>query len=958
MSKRILSLLLVFALCLVYVPAKAYAETATTITLTGITSKYEVGGSIDDMLTHLSVATSPTIETMYDGWGIEIDGTVKPYPTGLSWEEGHTYALYIPLAAGSDASYFDTANLTCTVYGDPAELSNVSDTFVAIRYPMYACTGMAQFSSDPAPIQGLVYNGSAQELITAGVTSEGTPEYKLEGGDWSTDIPTGTEPDVLYRISSRIAGDESHFDNGQFTDITVKIAKASATVKADDLTKTEGEADPELTAAVEGVFGADTLAYSLSREQGETAGTYTITPAGDEEQGNYTVSYETGTLTISEAPAEETPEETPEENPADTPEETPEENPADTPEENPPDTPEENPAENQEEQPGEAITDGTYDFTPPEEGIGSNESNANAWTWGERAQLPRDVANLYKVLVMNSVPDGYVVPPIPGGSYGHTFSHFLTTDGTWTLPDKNPSGADYPVDEVMVCEDHEPDYYANGDGKVDASTFGNSEFYIVKTGSGDSAIDYPHLTTGDVVSNKTFNGVYVTKLKKSGNAAFDSELDKLKSDAIASFRAFELDHPEVFWLNGSVKLRVLTVTISGEQTAYLFLTLADESGFSMRIADYAAPGAIEAAIKQRDAAVTAILGQIPAGITVRQKLANLNKWFTLHNEYNRSSDLNSIGFTPHRSLKALMGNYGVNGPVCDGYSRALKVICDKLGIPCILDTGTASNGSHSELHMWNRVQVDGVWYGVDCTWDDPIVAGKNGVVSGYENEKYLLVGNETVINGAKFGVSHPSNKTAGGTTGVLFAGLSVNPQAIDGYLVMPLTDVRLADWFYDHVKAAYGAGIVGGMTATTYGPSGQLTHAQIMVMVANLHSLQKGDHFKGSSVPGDHWAASFRNYCKSEGIIDNRFDSVLDKPVTRGEMAYYFANALTTSSYKNKKTVSLSDIGGSAYKAQIEKLAAADIVGGYTDGTFKPGNLVTRAEAAVFVSNIINAIGK
>ena len=457
-----------------------------------------------------------------------------------------------------------------------------------------------------------------------------------------------------------------------------------------------------------------------------------------------------------------------------------------------------------------------------------------------------------------------------------------------------------------------------------------------------------------MVSNKTFNGVYVTKLKKTGNAAFDSELDKLKSDAIASFRAFELDHPEVFWLTGSVKLRVLTVTISGEQTAYLFLTLADESGFTMRIADYAAAGAIENAIKQRDSAVAAILAQIPAGLDARGKLANLNKWFTLHNEYNRSADLNAIGYTPHRALKALAGNAGVNGPVCDGYSRALKVICDKLGIPCILDTGMASNGSHSELHMWNRVQIDGVWYGVDCTWDDPLVAGKSGVVSGYENEKYLLVGNDTVVNGARFGTSHPSNKTAGGTTGVLFAGLTVNPQAIDGYLVMPLTDVRLADWFYDHVKAAYGKNIVGGMTATTYGPTGQLTHAQIMVMVANLHSLQKGESVPSST--GSHWAAKFQNYCKAEGIVDSRFDSVLDKPVTRGEMAYYFANALTASSYRNKKTVSLSDIAAEPYRAEIERLAAADIVGGYSDGTFRAKNLVTRAEAAVFVKNIIEAM--
>jgi hypothetical protein len=169
-------------------------------------------------------------------------------------------------------------------------------------------------------------------------------------------------------------------------------------------------------------------------------------------------------------------------------------------------------------------------------------------------------------------------------------------------------------------------------------------------------------------------------------------------------------------------------------------------------------------------------------------------------------------------------------------------------------------------------------------------------------------------------------------------------------------DVPSDAWYKKFLQKAYDNGIVGGMTADTYGPAKNLTHAQIMVMVANLHSMQKGDNFKASSVPGDHWAASFRDYCKAEGIIDARFDEALDANVTRAEMAYYFANALTASSYKNKKDASFSDMPENGYDEYIMKLAKADIVGGYNDGTFKPGNLVTRAEASVFISNIIDAM--
>jgi hypothetical protein len=896
MHKRLLSIVLVLALCLAYVPVMAYADTVTQLTVYGPDQKniegYLISNSVNSSAINISGNGSGGY--MFDGWSLEIDGT-EHYQSdadfsSLTWSSSSSYKLIIPISVEGDV--LDPDNLTATYNGDNATswLKNIGAYGATLEVPLYVADQIASVTTEPTAKEGLTYKGSAQALLNAGSTNDGTMQYKLmsSAAEWSNTIPTATNVGT-YEILWRVKGDETHFDYEEPTPIMVEIGKGNAVVKADDISKTVGETDPALTATVTGVYGSDTLSYTLVRESGEEIGTYAIVPAGDTDQGNYTVSYENGTFTIEEE-------------------------------------------------------NFSYDFEQPETGVGSGKVNKNSWTWGERANLPIDVAKLYTVLVNNSEED-----------------EFLADDETWALPAVDPTGITYNVVEALECEDHEPEYFAAaGSTSVDQNTFGKSDFFIVGVGTGDTKIDYPNLKTGDVVSNTKFNGVYITKLQKTGNTTFDADLAKLKSDCIASFRAFELDHPEVFWLNGSVKLRVLTVTLSGVQTSYLFMTLVDDSGFTMRITEYAAAGAIETAIQQRDKAVETILAQIPEGAKPRQVIANLNKWFTLHNEYNRSADLSKIGYTPHRSLKALVGNSGTNGPVCDGYSRAVKVICDKLGIPAILDTGMASSGSHSEYHMWNRIKIDNVWYGFDCTWDDPIVKGKNGVVSGYENENFLLVGKDTVINGAKFGVSHPVNDTAGGTTGVLFAGLTVNPEAIEGYLVMPFTDVRLGDWFYDQVKAAYSNNIVTGMTKTTYVPNlpdGQLKHGQIMVIVANLHSKQKDDNFKGFSVPGDHWAASFRDYCKKEGIIDDRFDDVLDKPVTRAEMSYYFANCLTSSSYKNKKSVSLSDIADETYKAEITKLAKADIVGGFPDGTFRPGELVTRAQAAVFIANILDAIG-
>lgn len=57
--------------------------------------------------------------------------------------------------------------------------------------------------------------------------------------------------------------------------------------------------------------------------------------------------------------------------------------------------------------------------------------------------------------------------------------------------------------------------------------------------------------------------------------------------------------------------------------------------------------------------------------------------------------------------------------VCEGYSRALQLLLDMVGIPNYLVTGVGVDDSGSrEGHMWNIVTIGGSNYHVDATWDD------------------------------------------------------------------------------------------------------------------------------------------------------------------------------------------------------------------------------------------------
>ncbi|ETP73290.1 hypothetical protein UYO_0756 [Lachnospiraceae bacterium JC7] len=104
--------------------------------------------------------------------------------------------------------------------------------------------------------------------------------------------------DSPLTITAIAEENDDYFDADASYKLTVD--RKAVTVKADDITISEGEGVPELTATVKGLVGSDIVKYSLSREEGEKKGTYIITPEGEEVQGNYTVEYETGVLEITE----------------------------------------------------------------------------------------------------------------------------------------------------------------------------------------------------------------------------------------------------------------------------------------------------------------------------------------------------------------------------------------------------------------------------------------------------------------------------------------------------------------------------------------------------------------------------------------------------------------------------------------------------------------------------------
>lgn len=244
--------------------AKPDADDATRVTLKFAVTK----------------ATNEITALALDGW---VFGETAKTPTAAAkfgtptFTYGATadgeFSETVPTAAGN---YFVKATVAATANYDGAEKT----AEFKIAHANATLTNM------PAAVANLIYTGSAQELVTAGVADGGTMQYKLgTEGTWSSDIPTATNAGE-YTIYYKVLGDDDHADFVAEDGIVVTVAKANATlttapVAAQNLVY-NGEA---LNLVVNGVAANGTLLYKL--DDGEwTEQLPTATNAG-----SYTISY-------------------------------------------------------------------------------------------------------------------------------------------------------------------------------------------------------------------------------------------------------------------------------------------------------------------------------------------------------------------------------------------------------------------------------------------------------------------------------------------------------------------------------------------------------------------------------------------------------------------------------------------------------------------------------------------
>ncbi len=215
--------------------------------------------------------------------GFSVEATTSGSQTNTGTSANVVSSYVIKNADGEDKTenFTNVTTVAGTLTVEPADLF-ITTPSATKSYDGTALTVAFDPSTGAGSISGLASNESITVTTTGSQTEvgSGTNSYTI---DWGT-----TDPDN-YSVHDNLG--------------TLTVTRGQALVTANDIAKTYGGTDPALTATVTGVADGNVVTYTLSRAAGETTGTYTITPTGAAEQGNYDVTYQTGTFTIARATA-------------------------------------------------------------------------------------------------------------------------------------------------------------------------------------------------------------------------------------------------------------------------------------------------------------------------------------------------------------------------------------------------------------------------------------------------------------------------------------------------------------------------------------------------------------------------------------------------------------------------------------------------------------------------------
>ncbi len=172
-------------------------------------------------------------------------------------------------------------------------------------------------------------------------------------------------------------------------------------------------------------------------------------------------------------------------------------------------------------------------------------------------------------------------------------------------------------------------------------------------------------------------------------------------------------------------------------------------------------------------------------------------------------------------------------------------------------------------------------------------------------------------------------------------------------------DVPEGFWAENHIYDLYNKGLIAGYPDGSFKPDNTISRAEFLTLLIrgsksfSPHKVDDRNHWFVTN--GYYDIALFNGLI--EGPEDNEF--YFDENIQREEMAvliYKMLNLLEKDTVKNSDKL-FKDRSKLTYKDEISVVSNYGIISGYSDNTFRPSHLATRAEASKMLSTFISVVG-
>ncbi|WP_411552771.1 serine hydrolase [Paenibacillus lautus] len=179
---------------------------------------------------------------------------------------------------------------------------------------------------------------------------------------------------------------------------------------------------------------------------------------------------------------------------------------------------------------------------------------------------------------------------------------------------------------------------------------------------------------------------------------------------------------------------------------------------------------------------------------------------------------------------------------------------------------------------------------------------------------------------------------------------------------MTFTDVPEDYWAAPYIEGAVAASLVNGSSETTFAPERPISRAEAASMLARSLRLKPGLASPPfHDIPADRWYAADVAAAYASGIVSGRSESVFDpySPVSRAELA-----AMMTRAYEYVHGPLPGYDDGLSFqdaseipdwsRESILKAVQLDFVNGYSDDTFRPDSVASRAETLKMIVRLLS----